>query len=79
MESKAFRLKKMETRESRKGIKQVSLSKKKKQGDPRMGEGGDPRTKFKKRESFYVGCFQHPQALTKLHKGKGVSLRRGVW
>ena len=34
-----------------KGIKQVS-SNKKRQGDPRMGEGGDPLTKFiKKRKA----------------------------
>ena len=35
-----------------KGIKQVSFSKRK-EGNPRMGEGGDPRTKIKKKEGFY--------------------------
>ena len=73
MRSKAFRVGGNGKCDEGKGIKQVSLNKKK-QGDPRMGEGGDPRTKFKKRESFYVGCFQHPQALTKLHKGKGMRI-----
>jgi hypothetical protein len=34
-----------------KGIKQVSFSKRK-QGNPRMGEGGDPRTKIKKGKAF---------------------------
>jgi hypothetical protein len=36
-----------------KGIKQVS-SNKKKQGDPRMGEGGDPRTKLKKTRKAFM-------------------------
>jgi hypothetical protein len=49
-----FREKEKEVSEGeRKGIKQVSLNKKK-QGDPRMGEGGDPCTNLKKKRNAFI-------------------------
>jgi hypothetical protein len=62
MRSKAFRVGGNGKCDEGKGIIRIKQEGKTKKGkrDPRMGEGGDPLTKFKKKESFYVGCFQHP-------------------